>query len=257
MAGKVLGSIQNLMKLVNHPYLIRKPTKEMEYGFEKCESMFELLDEEDKAFRGINKPMRPFLSGKMYFVYKLLKELKPIGDRVVLISNWTMTLDVLQNMCAQNNWPVVRLDGSMGIKKRQKIVDTFNDPHSMSFVFLLSSKAGGCGINLIGANRLVMFDPDWNPANDKQAMARVWRDGQKKMCYIYRLFTTGTLEEKMYQRQILKDGLSSMLVVDQGDIEEGAKVKETLSADQVRDLFNYKHETLCDTLEMLKVEEKN
>ena len=67
------------------------------------------------------------------------------------------------------------------------------------------------------------------------------------------LVGTGTLEEKMYQRQILKDGLSSMLVKDQGDIEEGASVKETLSADQVRDLFNYKHDTLCDTLEMLKV----
>lgn len=54
---------------------------------------------------------------------------------------------------------------------------------------MLSSKAGGCGLNLIGANRLVMFDPDWNPANDEQAMARVWRDGQKKMCYIYRLLS--------------------------------------------------------------------
>ena len=55
------------------------------------------------------------------------------------------------------------------------------------FIFMLSSKAGGCGLNLIGANRLVMFDPDWNPANDDQAMARCWRDGQKKECYIYRL----------------------------------------------------------------------
>lgn len=58
---------------------------------------------------------------------------------------------------------------------------------SSEYVFLLSSKAGGCGLNLIGANRLVMFDPDWNPANDDQAMARIWRDGQKKHCFIYRL----------------------------------------------------------------------
>jgi len=58
---------------------------------------------------------------------------------------------------------------------------------SGDYIFMLSSKAGGCGLNLIGANRLVMFDPDWNPANDDQAMARVWRDGQKKQCYIYRL----------------------------------------------------------------------
>lgn len=60
---------------------------------------------------------------------------------------------------------------------------------SPDFIFMLSSKAGGCGLNLIGANRLVMFDPDWNPANDEQAMARVWRDGQKKTCYVYRLLT--------------------------------------------------------------------
>lgn len=75
----------------------------------------------------------------------------------------------------------------MTIKKRGKIVDQFNNSESDKFLFMLSSKAGGCGLNLIGANRLVMFDPDWNPANDEQAMARVWRDGQKKPCYIYRL----------------------------------------------------------------------
>jgi DNA repair and recombination RAD54-like protein len=87
----------------------------------------------------------------------------------------------------------------MTISKRQKLVDQFNDPNGKEFVFLLSSKAGGCGINLIGANRLVLFDPgvcrilchdilfipsisDWNPAADQQALARVWRDGQKKEC---------------------------------------------------------------------------
>lgn len=67
------------------------------------------------------------------------------------------------------------------------MVQRFNDPDNNEFIFMLSSKAGGCGLNLIGANRLVMFDPDWNPANDDQAMARVWRDGQKKPCFVYRL----------------------------------------------------------------------
>jgi len=89
----------------------------------------------------------------------------------------------------------------MSIIKRQKLVDQFNDPEGKEFIFLLSSKAGGCGINLIGANRLILFDPgmmigafqsfsiyslgngtDWNPAADQQALARVWRDGQKKEC---------------------------------------------------------------------------
>ena len=67
---------------------------------------------------------------------------------------------------------------------------------------MLSSKAGGCGLNLIGANRLVMFDPDWNPANDDQAMARVWRDGQKLQCYIYRLITVGSIIARERERDI-------------------------------------------------------
>ena len=112
-------------------------------------------------------------------------------------------------------------------------MDEFNDPTSGQFVFMLSSKAGGCGLNLIGANRLVrltpqqdkktplitfqvMFDPDWNPANDEQAMARVWRDGQKKQCFVYRMLAVGTIEEKIFQRQTHKKALSSC-VVDQVD----------------------------------------
>ena len=78
-------------------------------------------------------------------------------------------------------------------------------PHALEAatldVSLLSSQAGGCGLNLIGANRLVLFDPDWNPANDKQAAARVWRDGQKKRVYIYRMLCAGSIEEKVLERQ--------------------------------------------------------
>lgn len=77
---------------------------------------------------------------------------------------------------------------------------------------MLSSKAGGCGLNLIGANRLVLFDPDWNPAADQQALARVWRDGQKKDCFVYRFIAAGTIEEKILQRQSHKQSLSSCVV---------------------------------------------
>jgi len=78
------------------------------------------------------------------------------------------TLDLFGRLCRTRRYNFVRLDGSMSIKKRQKLVDEFNDPAGGIFIFMLSSKAGGCGLNLIGANRLVMFDPDWNPANDEQ-----------------------------------------------------------------------------------------
>merc|ERR1711965_637401 len=98
----------------------------------------------------------------------------------------------------------------------QSVVDSFNNDPGV-FAFLLSSKAGGCGINLIGANRLVLFDPDWNPATDQQALARVWRSGQQKPCYVYRFFAVGSLEEVCFERQCSKEGLSNEIVDGQGE----------------------------------------
>lgn len=79
------------------------------------------------------------------------------NDKVVLISNYTQTLDLFGILCKQRNYKYVRLDGTMSIKKRGKVVEEFNKPESPEFIFMLSSKAGGCGLNLIGANRLIMF----------------------------------------------------------------------------------------------------
>jgi hypothetical protein len=81
------------------------------------------------------------------------------NDKIVLISNATQTLDLMEKLCRSKKYGYVRLDGTMNVNKRSKIVSRFNDPEGKEFVFLLSSKAGGCGINLIGANRLILFDP--------------------------------------------------------------------------------------------------
>jgi len=134
----------------------------------------------------------------------------------------------------------------MQTKKRQKVVDDFNDPNNSAFVFLLSSKAGGCGINLIGANRLILFDPDWNPAADQQALARVWRDGQKKECFIYRFISKGTIEEKIFQRQASKQALSSAVV---DEVEDGTR---HFSIDLLRQLFLFKENTLSETHDTFK-----
>lgn len=80
------------------------------------------------------------------------------------------TLDMFETLCRERAYPVLRLDGSTGMSKRQKLVSRFNDGADNQFVFLLSSKAGGCGLNLVGGNRLILYDPDWNPATDKQAV---------------------------------------------------------------------------------------
>ena len=162
-------------------------------------------------------------------------------DRIVIISNYTQTLDLVQLLCRQNGYPAVRLDGSTSITKRQKLVKQFNDPSENCFAFLLSSKAGGCGINLIGGNRLVLFDPDWNPANDKQAAARCWRDGQKKKCYLYRLLATGSIEEKVFQRQLSKESLQNVVN------GEGVLEQASMSKEELRKLFTLDGDTASDT----------
>lgn len=107
-----------------------------------------------------------------------------------------------------------QLFSSTKAEDRQQLVDQFNrSSQDHTFVFLLSTKAGGTGLNIVGASRLVLFDSDWNPANDLQAMGRIHRDGQKKECFIYRFVTTGTIDEKIFQRQITKIGLADSVMV--------------------------------------------
>lgn len=110
----------------------------------------------------------------------------------------------------------------------------------------MSSKAGGCGINLVGANRLVLFDPDWNPANDGQALARVWRDGQKKDCFVYRFIATGTIEEKIFQRQCHKQSLSACVV------DEEENVACHFSFEKLKELFLLNVDTVCETHDTYK-----
>jgi SNF2 family DNA or RNA helicase len=184
---------------------------------------------------------------KMHFVSLVLDEIRSNGehDKLVIVSNFTQTLDIIAALCTSKQIAYFQLDGSTPIKKRQQLVDYFNVPGSQEIVFLLSSKAGGVGLNLVGANRLILFDPDWNPANDAQAMGRVWRDGQKKRVFIYRLLSTGTIEEKIYQRQVSKQGLSANVV----DMQEDSKQHFTL--EELKSLFKYKPNTLCDTHDLL------
>ncbi|KYM87345.1 DNA repair and recombination protein RAD54-like protein [Atta colombica] len=229
-----LAAITLLKKLCNHPDLIYDKIKEKADGFEKAASLL--------PPNYSTKELMPELSGKLMVLDCLLASIKTTtNDKIVLVSNYTQTLDLFEKLCHKRSYNYVRLDGTMTIKKRAKVVDNFNSDSSNDFIFMLSSKAGGCGLNLIGANRLVMFDPDWNPANDDQAMARVWRDGQKKPCFVYRFLSTGTIEEKIFQRQAHKKALSST-VVDQED-----DVARHFTINDLRDLFKLEENTVSDT----------
>ncbi|MEQ2179955.1 hypothetical protein GOODEAATRI_030645, partial [Goodea atripinnis] len=236
-----LACITALKKLCNHPGLLHVTVKERTDRGCVESSLYEGLADlfpESYSSAGFNTSD----SGKLLVLYDLLSAIRQLSpsDRVVLVSNYTQTLDLLQDLCVQAGYTFCRLDGQTPTSQRQRLVDSFNSPYSQSFLFLLSSKAGGVGLNLIGASHLVLYDIDWNPANDIQAMARVWRDGQKKTVHIYR-----TIEERIFQRQVSKQGLSGT-VVDLGKAAEHT----SFSTSELRDLFSLT-DTPCLTHDLL------
>lgn len=234
-----LKAIGLLKKLCNHPDLL-----DFNEDLENFNDLKIPDDYEIPSNVNTRKAVQTKFSGKFAILERFLHTIKSQSDdKIVLISNYTQTLDLIERLCRHKHYASLRLDGTMSITKRQKLVDRFNDPEGQEFIFLLSSKAGGCGINLIGANRLILMDPDWNPAADQQALARVWRDGQKKDCFIYRFISTGTIEEKIYQRQSMKMSLSSCVVDAKEDVER------LFTTDNLRKLFKFNAETICETHE--------
>jgi hypothetical protein len=226
--NQALPAITLLKKLCNHPLLIREASSSQVAGYEECLSYF------PPDYGRARDGSRVETSGKLLVLQRLLHKVRSeTDDRFVLVSNYTSMLDVFQTMAREFGWSFVRLDGSTSQKKRTQLVAQFNEKRSKAdaiFLFLLSSKAGGCGLNLIGGNRLVLFDPDWNPANDKQAAARVWRDGQTKRVYIYRMLIAGSIEEFVYERQLSKEGLAGVASNEQ-------VLTSALSTSELKDLF--------------------
>eukprot|EP00397_Hematodinium_sp_SG-2012_P000930 GEMP01000931.1.p1 GENE.GEMP01000931.1~~GEMP01000931.1.p1 ORF type:complete len:1486 (+),score=346.66 GEMP01000931.1:465-4460(+) len=154
-------------------------------------------------------------------------------ENIVLVSSFTTCLDAIGKMLKELEAPYIRLDGSTATKDRQLIVDRWNSSSKTGrLVFLLSSRAGGVGLNLQqGGRRMVIVDPDWNPANDLQVMGRLWRMGQKKEVFIYRLCMAGSVEEKILQRQEMKVDLAALAV-------DGKSETSLDNWDDLRQLFH-------------------
>lgn len=134
------------------------------------------------------------------------------------------------NERVRNTWvngkDFYRLDGKTPKSIRHELIKNFNNAQNdRARVFLISAKAGGQGINLIGANRVIILDTSWNPSNDQQNIFRIFRLGQKKNCYIYRLLAMGTMEEKVYSRSVTKQAMS-FRVVDEQQIERHYSMNE-------------------------------
>ncbi|EDL77272.1 Rad54 like 2 (S. cerevisiae) (predicted) [Rattus norvegicus] len=172
-------------------------------------------------------------SPKMVLLFHLIEESVKLGDKILVFSQSLSTLALIEEFLGKRDMPCppgaegqgaqkwvrnvsyFRLDGSTPAFERERLINQFNDPSNLTtWLFLLSTRAGCLGVNLIGANRVVVFDASWNPCHDAQAVCRVYRYGQKKPCYIYRLVADYTLEKKIYDRQISKQGMSDRVVDD-------------------------------------------
>ncbi|XP_068579280.1 DNA excision repair protein ERCC-6 [Cebidichthys violaceus] len=152
-------------------------------------------------------------SGKLIVVESLLRLWFKQGHRVLLFSQSRQMLDILQVFVMENNYSYVKMDGTTTIASRQPLIARYNGDKSI-FIFLLTTKVGGLGVNLTGANRVIIYDPDWNPSTDTQARERAWRIGQTQQVTVYRLLTAGTIEEKIYHRQIFKQFLTNRVLKD-------------------------------------------
>lgn len=173
-------------------------------------------------------------SGKMMILMEILAECREIGDRVILFSQSIPTLNTIEKMIALSNRKArrhthrlnyLRIDGSTPAQERFRMISQFNDLEEDVDLILISTKAGGEGINLCAGNRIVIFDVCWNPSNDSQSMCRSYRFGQTKNVYVYRFVTTGTMEKKVYDLQILKEGVSKR-VVDERTTERKFKLAD-------------------------------
>uniref|UniRef100_A0A3Q3XFC0 DNA excision repair protein ERCC-6-like n=1 Tax=Mola mola TaxID=94237 RepID=A0A3Q3XFC0_MOLML len=146
-------------------------------------------------------------SGKLDFLFALLERLREEGHRTLIFAHYRKVLDIIERILGNRGFKVMRLDGTITqIAERERRISLFQTDERYS-VFLLTTKVGGVGITLTAANRVVIYDPSWNPATDAQAVDRAYRIGQTENVIIYRLISCGTVEEKIYRRQVFKDSL--------------------------------------------------
>ncbi|KAL4443678.1 hypothetical protein ABPG75_011415 [Micractinium tetrahymenae] len=199
--SRLLNIVMQLRKCCNHPYL----------------------------FQGA-EPGPPYITGdhlvenagKMVLLDKLLPKLQSRGSRVLIFSQMTRMIDILEDYCMYRNYGYCRIDGNTSGEDRESQIDDYNREGSEKFVFLLSTRAGGLGINLYTADIVILYDSDWNPQMDLQAMDRAHRIGQKKEVQVFRFCTDHSIEEKVIEKAYKKLRLDA-LVIQQGRLVENTK----------------------------------
>ncbi|XP_014500993.1 CHD3-type chromatin-remodeling factor PICKLE isoform X2 [Vigna radiata var. radiata] len=208
----LINVVMELRKLCCHPYMLE--------GVEPD------IDDAKEAYKQLLET-----SGKLQLLDKMMVKLKEQGHRVLIYSQFQHMLDLLEDYCTYKNWQYERIDGKVGGAERQVRIDRFNAKNSSRFCFLLSTRAGGLGINLATADTVIIYDSDWNPHADLQAMARAHRLGQTNKVLIYRLITRGTIEERMMQMTKKKMVLEHLVV--------GRLKAQNINQEELDDIIRY------------------
>ena len=220
--SRLLNIVMQLRKCCNHPYLFQgaEPGPPYITGEHLIES-----------------------SGKLALLDKLLPRLQQRGSRVLIFSQMTRLLDILEDYLMYRSYQYCRIDGSTDGAVREDHIDAFNREGSEKFCFLLSTRAGGLGINLATADTVIIYDSDWNPQMDLQAMDRAHRIGQKKEVQVFRFCTDGSVEEKVIEKAYKKLALDA-LVIQQGRLQEN---KKNLGKDELLAMVRFGAEKIFDS----------
>ncbi|MFH4978831.1 hypothetical protein AB6A40_005540 [Gnathostoma spinigerum] len=212
--ARLMNILMHLRKCCNHPYLFDGAEPGPPYTTDQ-----HLVDN----------------SGKMVVLDKLLPKLKAQGSRVLIFSGMSRMLDLLEDYCWWRNYQYCRLDGNTPHADRQSAIDEYNRPGSEKFIFMLTTRAGGLGINLTTADVVIIYDSDWNPQVDLQAMDRAHRIGQKKQVRVFRLIVESTVDERIIERAEMKLHLDS-IVIQQGRLTD---VQKALGKDEMLNMIRH------------------
>ncbi|KAI0706827.1 transcription regulator [Cerioporus squamosus] len=232
----LLNIAMELKKAANHPWL-----------FDGAEVK---TDSHEESLKGI-----VMSSGKMVLLDKLLARLRQDGHRVLIFSQMVRMLDIMQDYLNMRGYQHQRLDGTVSSEQRKKSIAHFNAPGSTDFVFLLSTRAGGLGINLETADTVIIFDSDWNPQNDLQAMARAHRIGQKSHVSVYRFVSKDTMEEDVLERakkkMVLEYAIINQMDTSQAHLSSKGSAKDStktdsLSKDELHAVLKYGAQKIFD-----------
>lgn len=215
-----------LKKCCNHPYLLAYPSDEHGYA---------TID--DNVFK---------VSGKMLLLDRMLPTLIDGGHKILIFSTMTKLLDIVEDYLSLRDWKSCRLDGSTGYKERAESIHNFQtDPEYK--IFLLSTRAGGLGLNLMAADTVIILDSDWNPQCDLQAQDRAHRIGQKNKVMVYRFLSKNTMDQKIVERAMGKR-LLEKLIIHKGKFKNHSAKDSAISEDDLQELFK------CDALDALQTD---